>query len=360
MSDGKSPFDAHRNEALGLLQEALELFQRCLDVQEFKFTQAQDDAAQEAEGQSNLARVSLGTVNGTVSNNASEEEVWASIEEPITRNTLLETAIAQLYTLTAICSLGPSDSGLVWAEQYYRNQLQDKIFIYTKGTSCQDEASFAQCKFKCAISGAAFRNGRLDLATYQKELNDAFGSPHPKLSANPQSLCDIADAELTFNASIQASVQQVQSDGMAQLSNIRWKHITKALDSLTAASKLPDAPNLPRIHLRRGDCEMLRLCLGEVPLKYDLAIKSAPILLQNAGVYYRGAAAYGRRMGDASDEQKEAEVKEAIVLSLVGNSERLSSMLKSERDVVSSIVEEMRDEGLLGQESLQTVGTSFA
>ena len=99
---------------------------------------------------------------------------------------------------------------------------------------------------------------------------------------------------------------------MNEFSKVSWTHITTALDSLTAASKLRDAQNLSRIHLRRGDCELLRLSLGEQPLKYELAIKSATILLQNAGLYYRMA---GRQAGSdgagAKEEGQEAYVKGA-------------------------------------------------
>ena len=280
------------------------------------------------------------------------------MEELVNQDTLLDTTIAQLDTLTAICSLGSSHTGLAWMEEYYRTRLKDKISFYVDGSSRGDEAALAQANFTCALSDAAFRGGRLDLSTYEKELNAAFTSEDLDLSNNPQSLCDKADAEMAFNASVQAAVQQPQSTGLAQISGICWKHITRALDSLTAASKLPDVHNLPRIHLRRGDCELLRLHLGDAPLNYNLAIKSAPTLLKNAEIYFRSAANLAKR--GTEEERNEAEVKQWIVAEVAGDTENHSLLVKTRRDLVESIVEEMRDDGLLGEHMLQKIRSTFA
>ena len=360
LSEGRASVETHRDEALRLFQEALELFQRCLNVQEFKYTQAQENSAQQAASLSDANPADEATMSGNASN-ASEEEVWASVEEPITKDTLLDTAIAQLDTLTAICTLGSSHvhSGLAWVEEYYRTELNDRINSYLSATSHQHEAALARAKFVAAISEAAFRGGTLDLSTYERELNAAFTHQDLDLSNDPQALCDRADAYLSFNASVQNVLQQAQSTELTQIGSTCWKIITKALDSLTAASKLPEAENLPRMHLRRGDCELLRLHLGEAPLKYDLAIKSAPTLLKNAELYFRGAAALAKRNDDAEEEQKEAEVKETIALALADNSEKLTSLIKLRRDFVGVAVEEMRDEGLLGEQSVQKLGRLF-
>ena len=234
------------------------------------------------------------------------------------------------------------------------------MLLYVDGSSRRHEAALAQAKFTCALSDAAFRGGRLDLPTYEKELNAAFTTQDLDMSNDPHSLCDKADAELAFTASVQNALQHVQATELAQISSICWKHITKALDSLTTASKLPNAQNLPRIHLRRGDCELLRLHLGDAPQNYDLAIKSAPILLKNAEVYFRGAAILAKKDAGTEEEQKEAEVKQSIVAGLAGDTEKLSLLVRTGRDLVESIAEEMRDDGLLGEESLKKIGSMFA
>ena len=309
---------------------------------------------------SDASHADAATISSNASN-ASEEEVWASIEEPTTKDTLLDTAIAQLETLTAICTLGTSyvHGDLAWVEEYYRTRLNDRIAFYLSGTSRQHEAALAKAKFVAAISEAAFKGGELNLSTYETELNAAFNSLDLDLTRDPQALCDRADAYLNFNASVQVALQQAQLTELPQIGRTCWKQITKALDSLTAASKLPDAENLPQMHLRRGDCELLRLHLGEAPLRYDLAIKSAPTLLSNARVYFCGAATLAKRNGGTDDEQEEAEIKEAIALALADDSEKLTSLIKSQRDLVGMTMEEIRDEGLLGEQSLQTLGRLF-
>ncbi|KAF6240511.1 hypothetical protein HO173_001179 [Letharia columbiana] len=357
ISEGKKPTGS-RGDALRLFQESLELFQRCLNIQEFKHTQDQKSDAQEAQ-LPNADSASVDNISSAASN-ASEEEVWASVEEPVTKDALCDTTIAQLDTLTAVCSLAPSHADLAWVEGNYLTTLKDKVSLYVDGSSRHHEAALAQARFTCALSDAAFRGGRLDLPTYETELNAAFTSLDLDLSNDPPSLCDKADAELAFIASVQAAVQQAQSSELAQISSICWKHITKALDSLTDASKLPDAQNLPRIHIRRGDCELLRMQLGDAPLYYDLAVKSAPTLLKNAEVYFRGAANLGKRDAGNEEEQNEAEVKQSIMAGLAGDTEKISLLVKARRHLVESIVEEMRDDGLLGEKSLQKIGSMFA
>lgn len=381
ISEGKKPSGSPKDEALRLFQESLDLFQRCLNVQEFRLTQNEENNRQEAHPSPDEYSANVNNVSSPASN-ASEEEVWASVEEPVTREALLDTIIAQLDTLTAICTLGSSNgltlsyvmkpanttvatdrasTGLAWVGDYYRTTLKDRIASYVDGSSRYHEVTLAQAKLTCALSDEAFRDGRLDLLTYERELNDAFTTPHLDISNDPPSLCDKADAELAFNASVQAAVPEAQIAELGQISTMCWKHITKALDSLTAASKLPDAQNLPRIHLRRGDCELLRLQLGDAPLKYDLAAKSAATLLKNAEVYFRGAANLAKRDPAAEEEEhKEAEVKYAIVAGLAGDTEKLSWLLKTQRELVESITKEMRDDGLLGEETLQKIGKMFA
>ena len=337
----------------------MELSQRCFNAQEFYFTQDQAKCTPDVQPPPDASSASIKPIDSSAFN-ASEEEVWASVEESVTKDALLDTIIVQLDTLTAICGLGPSQTGLAWVEEYYRSTLKDKVSSYVDGSSRRHEAALAQAKLTCALSDAAFRGGRLDLPTYEKELNASFTTQDLDMSNDPKSLYDNADAELAFTASVQTALQHAHATELAQISSICWKHITKALESLTAASKLPNAQNLPRTHLRRGDCELLRLHLGDAPQNYDLAVKSAPILLKNAEVYFRGAANLAKKDVDTEEEQNEAEVKQSIVAGLAGDTEKLSLLVGTGRDLVESIAEEMRDDGLLGEESLKKIGSMFA
>jgi len=360
ITEGRKSRKDEQDHALRLLQEALELFQRCLNLQEYKYEQARKEAAEAADDPRTDAIGEPSNISCTGSN-VSEEEVWASVEEPITKDALLDTAIAQLETLTTLCNLSHTQghSGLVWIEEYYRSILQGKVSYYLGATTRQHEAALAKAKFVAAISDAGFQIGRLDLLTYEREMTSAFTSPELTLASDPKGLCDRADAELSFNTSVQASVPKAQLEEIPRVASLCWKHITKALESLTAASKIPNASNLPLIHLRRGDCEMLRLRLGDAPLRYDLAIKSMPTLLRNAEIYYHGAGALGERSKDDEEVQDEADIKEALTAALAGDTQKLVKLIKLRRDLVETMVEEMKDEGLLGEEVLQKLQQLF-
>lgn len=98
---------------------------------------------------------------------------------------------------------------------------------------------------------------------------------------------------------------------------------------------------------------MLRLRMGEAPLRYDLAIKSMPTLVRNAEVYYRAAGALAKQSKSDEEEQKEAEIKEAIAAALGGDAQRLTTLIASRKESFQGTAQEMREEGLLGEEALQ-------
>ena len=336
------------------LQEALGLFQRCLSLQESQIMQSEEEHATSKEDTSDNDDGGTATRTDTAEG-ATSEEAWASIEEPVTRNSLIDTVIAQLETLTTICSLVISQGGdnLDWVEEYYSNMLKDKITLLVHDTERVQEASLANAKFIAAFSDASFRHGQLDILEYERELTAAF-TINPDLSNHHEGLCDRADAEITFSTSIQASAQskmQLSGSDSARLKEMRWKHITKALDDLRAASKTPHAEKLPRIHLRRGDCELLRYRLGQGPNPHSTAAKSASTLVKNAEVYYRGAAALARN-ARVQEEEREALVKEAILASLSGCKRKLHDLLKTNEKAVLEIIEDMREENLLSDEDI--------
>ncbi len=368
ITEGRNPSEGNRDDALKLFQEALELFQSCLDVQEFNFSRAQEQeneppGAEPSQQQDHPNPPDPGTTSSNVSE-TSETEVWATIVEPITKDILLDTCLAQIGTLTALCNLESSQNhpGLPWVEQYYRSTLLPKVSAYVDSPARKHEAALENAKFTSALSDAAYRTRAIDLPTYERELNSSFNNSEVDLASDPQGLCDRADAELMFNMSIEASLNSLGSsitpEGMAQLNVTRWKHLTRAVDSLTSASKLPSAKNLARIHLRRGDCELLRLKLGETPTHYELARKSATTLLNNAGIYYKNAlAATGTVVGfkDTGDEQKEAVVREAVVIVLKGDGSKLRQLVTEDAGAVEGELEDMRGDGLLGVEAWERI-----
>lgn len=366
-SESRFTSDAVREGALQMFQEALELFQRCLQIQEVRFTLTEEQASQVTETAGECQSEDVNMSPPSTSDESGDGE-WATIMEPITKDTLLDTIMAQLETLTAMCGVMGSQAtnGLNWIEEYYRDTIREKICAYSLpfDTARNEEIVLKAANFACALSDAGFRGGHLDLATYERELSAAFAQ-NLSLKNSPQALCDQADAELGFNASIQALLPTLldtdSQHSLAHLNGLRWTHISRALDAFTAAAKLPDAQNLPRIHLRRGDCELFRHRLSEASpwgQAYEPALKSAKTLVKNAGTYYRGAGAMARYEG-AGDEEREATVKEAVTWALMGQGgDRLAGL---EAEGVREVVQEMLDEDLLSKQSgggiLSTFGT---
>lgn len=289
---------------------------------------------------------------------ASEEERWASVLEPVTKDSLLDTAVAQLETLTTACALMNSQgvSGLAWIEEYSRNLLQGEIAAYTDGTNRNHEVALARANFVAAYSDASFRAGQLDLPTYERDLAAAF-SQVLDLSTNPQGLCDRADALVALNASIVASTDYTASTPAKELSQIktlRWTQLTKALHDLAAAAKLPTADNLPRIHMRRGDCELLRLRLSEQPAPHATASANRITLLKNAKVHYQSAAKLATVTG-SPDEEREASARAAVLDGLSFNDANVMEPAPEHfltNAHLVEVVEEMIEDGLLPSEIL--------
>lgn len=339
------------------LQEALELFQRCLSLQEYQLAQSQeqnDFAMMEEPMESEPSPTEIG--RAAVNDSTVSEDAWASIEQPTTADSLVDTLIAQLETLTNLCGLVVSQEGgnLGWIEEYYR-ALEEKIGGLANETNRTQEANLTAAKFLAAFADASYRHGQLGVLEYERELNAAFDKEGTDLKNHPQGLCDRADAELSFSASIKAltdsNTRLLQADS-ARVMEMRWKYITRALNDLTQASKIPHAENLPRIHLRRGDCELLRYQLGRAPNPHAIAAKSTATLVKNAEVYYRGAAGLAKN-GGMTEEEHEASVKEVIAAALSGNRAGLERVVKTDEQAVSGIIEDMREEGLLSNDDIR-------
>ena len=337
-------------ESLQLLQEALEFFQRCLSLQSYQLTQREELKTSVMANPSEKPDPAFHPNQGSPPD-VVEEEVWASIEEPVTDDSLIDTLMAQLGTLTTIMSVARSSISAAWIEEYYYEMLRSRIELFSKGSERLEEINLVKAKFWTALADAKFRHQNIGILTYEHELNTAFDRIFD-LRPNLQGLIDRADARITFCNSILEGNRNISGPEVLQLSNIRWRHVTKALEDLTAASKLPQADNLARIHLRRGDCELMRYGLGQGPHPHELAAKSTPTLISNAEVYYRGAAKLGINTG-ATEEEREASVKEAVVAKLSGNPQNYTSLLSKNRELTIGIVKDMQDDYLLSNLDLE-------
>ena len=287
----------------------------------------------------------------------STQEQWASILEPVTKSTLIDTVTAMTEALTDVCNLGAfqDTSRLSWIENFYKENVERMFSVYAESSTTQLEAYLARANFQCAYADASFRVGRLDLPDYERELLNIF-STELDLSVSPQGLCDRADAMLAFNSSVHVCVNymDLQPSEAARLNQIQWRHLSNALNDLKLASTLPNVQNLPKIHIRRGDCELFRYRLGEAPTSYQAARSNAMMLLKNAETYYRGAAGIAKAEG-AEKEEYEARVKEAIVSSLNEDHTKISERLREGRDMVIPQLRDAQDEGLIASNFLEAL-----
>jgi hypothetical protein len=292
------------------------------------------------------------------------EERWATIVEPVTNDTLLDTVLAQLETLTLLCELITADEGrgLAWIEEYSTGLLATKLTAYTKGTDREEEAALTRANFIAALANANFRCQHMDAPTYARALDDAFAKLD--LSHDPEGLCDKAEALIAYSSALGTRLLDPQSGASS-----RWTALTTSLDALTGASKQPTAQNLAAIHLLRGDVELLRYQLSQPPVSFPSAVKSAAVLLKNAGTYYRGAENYAvaskTRHEEDVKERKEATVKQALVEALGGERQKLRELVDGGRGLegdgekgleVQRILEEAVDGGLVDIEWLVREG----
>ena len=355
--DGRRSSESVRHDALQLLQEALELFQRCLIVQELQFTQSQELMEMADE----TAPVAAGSnrdddqVLSVYSSEEIEDERWASVVEPVTKDTLVDTAVTQLETLTTACGMLISDSGsgLAWVEEYSKNLLQGRIAAYVTGTDRLHEVELARANFICALADTSYRAGRADLQTYERELKSAFG-PHLNISQDFRGLCDHTDALIAFSSAVFGSVSitaKVDQADMLSLGTLMWQQLTTAAKALTSASKLPTAQNLAKVYIARGDVELLRLRLGESSFGYATAKRSAATLLKNSETYYRGAVGLANIEG-SMDEELEATVKLAVASTMIGDESKQVASKGGGKAEILAVVEEMVGDGIVGSEWL--------
>ncbi|TQB69346.1 hypothetical protein MPDQ_001966 [Monascus purpureus] len=357
ITDSKHPPDDQIAQAIKYTQEALELFQRCLLLQELRYTESEEQArqleAQASYGDSHNEEQMQEEDNCEAAQEPQEQ--WAAIVEPVTKNTLVDTAVAQLETLTTLCNLLAfrPGTGLAWVEEYSGGQLKAKISAYVESSERHYEASLAYAKFTCALSEVLYRSERIEVETYHREIARVFGSDLD-LSRDPDGLCSKADALTSFNSAVADLPPAHDLEAFKKSLTLRWQSLSSALEALTAASRLPDAENLSKIHLARGDVEMYRWRLGCAPWGLAMSRQNAPTLLRNAQTYYRGVAALARR-GGIPDDERDGAFKEAFAAALDGQKGKLDRLKATASKDLLIVAEDMVDDGLVSATDMESL-----
>lgn len=353
ITDSKHPDEAQLMQASTYLQEAIELFQRCLVLQEMKYTEMQEQMEQlessdpDAQAQEQVSHPAERQTSDAQAENG-EQEQWAAIVEPVTKNTLVDSAVAQLDTLTTLCNMltfSPDGGGVGWVQEYSSGLVQTRLPAYVEGSDRQYEAGLARARFVCALHEVLYRGGHTDVQTYQQEIGHAFG-PDLDVSTDPGGLCSKADALTSLNGALADMPPTHDAEAFQMSLNVRWQSLSTALNALTAASKLPNADNLPKIHIARGDTEMQRWRLGTAPWNYPTSQQNSTTLLRNAQTYYRGAAALARRDG-VVEEERDGRCKEAIAAAIEGEKTKLDGVKTTSVEQVVAVATDMVEDGMI-------------
>lgn len=339
-----------KTEATQLLSEAVEIFQRCLASQEIQYAAletGQDPQDQQLQKDLYMGEGSTETSDNVPMGAEGEDErmcepgQWAIIQTPVTKNQLLDAVLAELAACATLCPLAAEGFGrpLAWVQDIANSLLEFKITPLSQDTGRQDETALARANFAVALAEASFKSGgATDPAAWETSIRTAFDeSSGWNVSTDFQALCDKADAHIQL-----ATTVTEQSTKAAPA--LAWKHYAFAAQSLSSAARLE--PLKAEINIARGDVEILRANI-EIPV----AIRSRDLLLNNAGVYYRGAR---RLEGNDERVKNEAMVKEAMVAFEMGGGELLKGIALN--DAARDVVIEAVDEGIFGPEWLARVG----
>ncbi|KAG0639623.1 hypothetical protein HOY80DRAFT_75048 [Tuber brumale] len=352
-----TPVEA-RSEALKFLCEAVEVFQKCLQVQESKRAPfglrdgngAGDEGdtdmdTGELPGESeNPIRSGRGQEDEQMSEGSgSDNAQWVIVQTPVTLSQILDTALAQLEACASLLPLCAVENlggkSLSWAQSMGETLLSSKIIPLSQETGREQEVALAKANFGVSLGEASFRAGLTDLAGWEAAVHLAFPNSEGT-TRDFRELCDRADAHIRLASTAADKTEEEEEEAVAYLA---WRHYAFAAKSLSAAAKLE--PGKSEIHIARGDVEILRAKLG-VPA----AVKSRDVLAKNASVYYRGAK---RLEGDVRI-RIEAAVKEAMVAFEGGDGGELLKGVEM-GPIVKEVVVEAVDEGLFGTEWLTRV-----
>jgi len=355
--------DAARSDtqALNLLEEALDLQSKCLSFQEHLLAESLDqqraiiDASQQPQPEP--LEQTIAEAHSLDRDADQPEEQWASIVEPITNETLIDTIEAQLATLTTLCSilcssLGSSPaSSLAWVEEYSSKLLDTKIPAYLEGaTDRAQDLALVKANFLSTLSEASFRLGRLDAQTYKRERDAAFVAPELAMPSSSASLLANATSLIAFSSAL----GETMLADVAPLSSMRWNALAVAVADLGKAAKLADTPaeDLVKTHMLRGDASMLQYQLSKPPAAYQVAVSNTASLVKNAEIFYRNASKLAKEI----DARNDAVLKESLAV-LLQDKERGAAKIQAlateqSPQWVMAQVDGMMAEGLFNEDDV--------
>jgi hypothetical protein len=286
--------DIPDTDALKLLEEAFELQTKCYSIQEMKYEESveQERLANEqvAEMEPEVEAASSEQKSEQATTDADEEDQWFAVVEPVTHDTLIDTLVAQLNTLTTFCGIlsgvpeSAPPSTLPMIEEYSTKLVAKIPAIAQDKPERQQEIALSKANFVSALLEAGFKSEKVDAATYKRERDAAFAAAELSTSTSVESAMANARSLLSFNSAL--------ADAYSNDSSVRWNALTECIQQLTAASKIPGIgqSDLAATHLLRGDANLCLYALALPPTSHPTAISNAAQLVKHAEVFYRNAS----------------------------------------------------------------------
>ncbi|KIW48102.1 uncharacterized protein PV06_00721 [Exophiala oligosperma] len=361
-ASAKDP-DRPEQEALQALEEALELQSRCLAIQELKLEesiQQQNEAAAQLDSTGDQADVveqkgsnsDDDTDDGGASlNNNNAADQWFAVVESVTKETLIDTILAELGTLTTLCSILSSSTTstlttrLAWIEEFSSKLVKAKLptLLQDADAERRQEVALAKANLVSALLETGYRSESIDASTYKRERDEAFKDPDMDLEKDFPALLANANSLVAFNVALS------DIDINASSASQRWNALSAAIANLAAASKIsgPVPEDIAETHMIRGNCSLLQHQLGQPPTSYKLAITNKSQLLQNADTFYRNAS----KLYQDEDMKAICQFRGLVAQTLIAGSDLMSTLASwgttKSKEWVESQIQDMIDEGLL-------------
>ncbi|KAH9885192.1 hypothetical protein F4778DRAFT_761457 [Xylariomycetidae sp. FL2044] len=329
IAEGIADDDAMSDQdAAQYLQQALEYQAQCFEIQQQGFIRSQEILQQTnrndgGDGAANQSEES--SITATQEPDSSEAQQWATIVEPVTIETLIDTLVSRFSTLTTLCSVcsstttGPNSTLLAWI-QGYSSVLVTKttnLLGDTRQEASEElsELALAKAIYISHYLELAFRWDNIDAQTYGSELEAAFSDAGLALGSSREVSMAKVNGLLAFNEALADSATTTQS---AIHAGLRWSILLQAQSILDQVAQLPDVVSdrecLGSTHYIRGDISLLLHNLSYSPLDYGPAQQGKEGLLRNAELYYRNASKlFGAGLSGLNDEKTISELKGAIV-----------------------------------------------
>lgn len=329
--------EGNEAQALKILQEALDLQSKCLSVQKHKYQEflEQERVANEQEEAGDDQHMA-DTKDDTPQEDAREEEEWFNVVEPVTHDTLIDTIVAQLGTLTTFCSIlssspkaAPANS-LSWVEELSGSLLQEAQKFSSDQPERLQEIALAKGNLVSTMLEAGYKSGKVDAETYKRERDTAFAAAELQLEKSYDGLVANARSLLAFNSALIDG----QNGDASRHATLRWNALTASIAQLKSASTIQgiSQEDIAMTHLLRGDASMYLYTMGyDIPIhpSYQPAKDTAAQNVKNTVVYYRNAS----RLSQDQEEKDVSSFKSAVAQFFSEGARDLSIVFKaSQRD----------------------------